>query len=292
MGFHGEFTRNNQLCKAEPNAFTLLQAGRNTGKWDYMDAILTGHFNWLQNFAHKKIAQAKDNPEPLKLKLRHSLEVFSLAQSIVKESAMPSGRLCLLAALYHDIARFDQYLTYGTFRDAQSFNHGAQAVKILKKENRLCEETPQNRAHVLAAICLHNRFCLPKRLPENLISACALVRDADKLDILRIMDEHLAKKPYNPTVVLSLPDDPLLHNPKVITAALEEKVAAYADLRSVNDFRVLLGTWFSDLGFPQSRRLFIKAGHARNIIEALPDNKIYTTVKNVLLRRFEAGRHE
>ena len=124
---------------------------------------------------------------------------------------------------------------------------------------------------MLVAVGLHNRFALPPGLPEGMARICHAVRDADKLDILRVMDEHLSgPRPYCPTVVLSLPDDPALHSDKVLDDALAGRVAAYADLKSVNDFRVLLGTWFYDMHFPASRARFVAEGHARRLLEDLP----------------------
>ena len=121
----------------------------------------------------------------------------------------PLDRACLLAALYHDVARFEQYLRWHTFRDRESCDHGQWGVRILKREQRLEDEAPAVRTLVLVAVGLHNRFALPPGLPEGMARICHAVRDADKLDILRVMDEHLSgPRPYCPTVVLSLPDDP------------------------------------------------------------------------------------
>ena len=137
----------------------------------------------------------------------------------------------------------------------------------------------------------HNRFSLPAHLPRETELAAHVVRDADKLDILRIMDEHLGGPgPYSPTVVLNLPDDPALAGKAVLRAALAGQVAAYADLRSVNDFRVLLGTWFFDMHFAASRRQFVEDGHARRLLEGLPQNATYGPVRVALLKRLDGAR--
>lgn len=135
--------------------------------------------------------------------------------------APPLDRACLLAALYHDVARFEQYLRLHTFRDRESCNHGQWGVRILKLRTAPEGRNAAVRKLVLAAVGLHNRFALPAGLPEGMARICHAVRDADKLDILRVMDEHLSgPRPYCPTVVLSLPDDPALHSDKVLDDAL------------------------------------------------------------------------
>lgn len=199
----------------------------------------------------------------------------------------PLSRLCLLAALYHDISRFDQYLVYGTFRDKDSCNHGSLSVKILKAEKRLETEPKQDRHLIFTAIGLHNRFRLPPRLTAAQSMICEIVRSADKLDILRVMDEHLSGPgPYNPTVVLSLPDDPDICGQTALDAALAKTVASYNDLRSVNDFRILLGSWFFEMRASGAKELFLRAGHGRRLVEAVPDNAAYGKARNFLLECF------
>jgi len=227
---------------------------------------------------------------PLDLKTQHTYRVLGNARDIVagEQFAQPLARACLLAALYHDVARFGQYLQYRTFKDSESCNHGLMGVKILKREKRLDGEKESVRRVALAAVGLHNRFALPSGLPENVRLAARLVRDSDKLDILRIMDTYLSgPKPCRSTVVLNLPDSPDIVGKAVLDAVFSERVVAYADLRSVNDFRVLLGTWFFDMSFPASRNRFVENGHAIRLLENLPQTAPYGPARDFLLRRLK-----
>lgn len=246
------------------------------------------HEQWFAAYAARERARERHDPAPLDLKSAHTAAVLKIARRIVLHEKFepPLARACLLAALYHDLARFEQYLRYHTFRDRESCNHGLLGVKILKREARLAGEDASTRNIVLAAVGLHNRFALPAHLPPETELAAHVVRDADKLDILRVMDEHLSGPgPYSPTVVLNLPDDPALAGEAVLRSAREGRVAAYADLRSVNDFRVLLGTWFFDMHFAASRRQFVEDGHARRLLEALPLSPPYGPARSELLAR-------
>ena len=249
------------------------------------------HEAWFQGYAGEQRALETGDASPIDLKLRHTLEVLATARAITAENAPAPelARACLLAALYHDVARFEQYRRYRTFRDRESCNHGLMGVKILKREGRLDGERPALRRRVLAAVGLHNRFALPPALPEDMALVTHVVRDADKLDILRVMHENLCgPKPYHPTVVLGLPDDRALVSDTVLRAAREGRVASYSDLTSVNDLRVLLGTWLFDMHFPASRRQFAAAGHARRLVEGLPDDAAYGGIRAELLGRLAA----
>ena len=171
---------------------------------------ISSHLTWFKSYAAEKTAQEKGDTSPMNLKLRHSLNVLENARRIVEGEKFDAAtaRLCLLSALYHDVGRFEQYLRYHTFRDRESCNHGLMGVRILKAQGCLEQEPPETRKLVMAAVGMHNRFALPASTPPTVALITNVVRDADKLDILRIMDEHLGgPAPYNPTVVLQQPDD-------------------------------------------------------------------------------------
>ncbi|MCR5563104.1 MAG: HD domain-containing protein [Desulfovibrio sp.] len=255
-----------------------------------MDIDITEHEEWFLSYVDQEMEKEENDCSPMELKRQHTFKVLANARRMV-ESERPQpwlARATLLAALYHDVARFEQYLQYHTFRDRESLNHGRYGMRILKEEKRLNGE-PRKLAHVvLAAVALHNTFALPKGVPDDTAFAVHVVRDADKLDILRVLDEHLSKPgPYSPTVVLKLPDTPGRCGGKVIAAALERRIAAYADLTCVNDFRVLLGTWFFDMHFVESRRQFVADGHGLHLLKGLPDDKNYGEARALLLAELE-----
>lgn len=257
-----------------------------------MDLNIDDHLKRFEEYAGALTAKASGDASPMILKRRHTRMVLDNARYIV-EAERPDpglGRATILGALYHDIGRFEQYLAYKSFRDAETCNHGLLGLKIARKENMLAGEDKKIAGIALAAIGLHNRFALPAHLAPEIEFAANVVRDSDKLDILRVMDEHLsAPGPYNPTVVLSLPDSDDLFSQTVIDAALQGTVAAYGDLRSVNDFRLLLGTWFYEMHFAASKKRFVEDGYARRLVEALPQNAVYAKARTKLLRDLEAA---
>lgn len=237
-------------------------------------ADITAHETRFRQYAESKIAAAENDAGPLRLKLKHTFQVLANARRIAAEENFSASivRVCALSALYHDLARFDQYLQYGTFKDTQSRNHGLWAVTLVRQLGLLNEETPEIRRRTLTAIAVHNKLDVPPHLDGADTALANALRDADKLDILRVMDEHLSGPgPYNPTVVLSLPCDRHLYSEKTINCALMHKPAAYGDLRSVNDFRLLLGTWIFAMNFASSRRMFRQCGHAQRLLDPLPE---------------------
>ena len=76
--------------------------------------------------------------ENIKRKQLHSIRVMELSKEIATKLEMSQEDIDIatLIGLLHDIARFEQYTQFQTFRDLESFDHGDYAIKILEKDIR------------------------------------------------------------------------------------------------------------------------------------------------------------
>ena len=253
---------------------------------------ISRHEQWFAAYADRKIAKAETETDaaPMRLKFQHTKRVLANAQEIVgaETSAFPPrlARAALLVALYHDVGRFEQYLRYRTFNDRVSYNHAIIGVRIINQEG--CLDGEQCRSLIAAAVGLHNRFILPAHLPGDLRRITLVARDADKLDILRVMDEQLGSHgDCAETMIYGLPDDPARASANIIAAALASRVASYADLSSAGDFKLLLATWVFDMNFPASAKRFAADGHARRLLESLASDSPHAEARAALLTRFD-----
>lgn len=221
--------------------------------------------------------------EHLRLKWEHSLKVLSNAVEIIAGSDFPPRleRAALLASLYHDIARFEQYARFNTFRDGQSFDHGARGSQILKQESwLLAEESGADRALVRAAVSMHNRAELPSGLPESYVLVTGLVRDADKIDIIRVLSAYMGPQcKHSPAVTAALPELPGEWSRKIYADLLAKRCARYEDLHCLNDFRLLVCTWLFNLNFPIGRRIISRQGYLREILAGLPHTSAMDRVR-------------
>ncbi len=253
------------------------------------------HKEWFDEYVRKMRLKMKGDVSLIDVKHTHSLRVLRNAE-IINTQIVPPGRddlasACLLAALYHDIGRFEQVLRWGTYKDSLSTDHGLLGVRVLKAERPLYDEPPAIRAAVTAAVGMHNRFSLPSGLSADLALITNVVRDADKLDIIRVMANHMLDE--NPDhehngIVLNVLDDPGVYSQAVINDALSGRTASYNDLSSVNDFKVLLGTWLYGMAFGCSRHIMKQAGYLRKVLESLPPEGPFGAVRAHLLSGLEA----
>jgi hypothetical protein len=233
---------------------------------------------WFNAFVEgHRMRDAADNAR-LELKREHCLRVMAESRDQARELDF-SPRLTTLAAvagLTHDVGRFPQYRRYRTFRDADSANHAVLSTIALARHGGLAGLDDRDRGLVRQAIVVHNRRAIPQRLAagsdrEALLLA-RIVRDTDKLDIVRVMLEHFnVPNEKDGVVFLGLPDIP----DHVTTAILDDieagRIGDYYAMASVNDFALLLLSWVNDMAFARTKRLFFERGYVRDLFAVLPD---------------------
>lgn len=243
---------------------------------------LDEHKRRLAAFAAEHRALVVQGPENVDLKLDHSLRVFeeavAVAASLVPDLAPGSEleRAVHLAALYHDMGRFPQYLRWGTFNDRKSEDHGRLGVRAIRKAGVLDGQPERVRKVALSAVILHNRRSLPPHLPPDVDLAARVVRDADKLDIYPVMLAHLEPGgPDNGVVTLGLERDPEAYTPEILEQVQGRDLCEYALMRYQNDFKLLVLSWVYDLNFPATRRAVAERGYVERLAAALPDSPVF-----------------
>lgn len=93
-----------------------------------------------------------------------------------------------LCGLYHDIGRFPQIVKYHTESDYKCpIDHGTISYQMLKDNNILsnCNLNDDEINIILESVRQHNNYFLDKSNDEKINYFCNLLRDADKIDILK-----------------------------------------------------------------------------------------------------------
>ena len=169
------------------------------------------------------------------------------------------------AALLHDTGRYEQLRLYDTFRDSDSVDHAVFSHDIVKEKGWLEESfaDPQTRDAVLKAILYHNRREIPEGL-DALTEACShTVRDADKLDIFRVLEDQVEHTDWRGDSRafwnLAISDPP---NPAVVECIERRMPVDYQHIKSLSDFVLIqIGWMVSGLHYATTRRLCRERGH-------------------------------
>ncbi|MCF7919265.1 MAG: HD domain-containing protein [Candidatus Cloacimonetes bacterium] len=225
----------------------------------------------------------------INLKLEHTFKVCDDIITIgrILNLKPVELRLAEIMGLFHDVARFEQYKNYGTFNDSASINHAELGVEILKKENVLHDLDNEAQQIILKAILYHNRLHLPADEAEEILFYSKLLRDADKLDIFRIVTEYYAlpQKQRNKTLELELPETPEFSE-DILQQVTDGKDVDYHTLKSFNDFKLLQAGWVFTLNFTPTRTLLKNRHYLEIIRKNLPADPritaLFTKINNHL----------
>lgn len=226
-----------------------------------------------------------DTEDPLdsnaiKLKIIHSIRVANQILHLGKILGLDPEKLEIarIAGLFHDIGRFRQYSVYKTFKDSKSENHALLGLTEIDRFN-LFSGMPDEKAHkIRIAIGNHNIIKLPEIIDNDFSDPdfsdpdtrflSLLLRDADKLDIWRVMIAHVKKgstgRQDPVTQNLPLSDNVSL---KLLEYLDNGTPIPLSEVENVNDYKLFLLSWVFDLNFRPS----IEAALRRKIIRQLSD---------------------
>lgn len=241
---------------------------------------------WFYSYAESFIEKFPHSAEELHLKKEHSLRVMSEMETILEELAC-SEALSLAArigALLHDVGRFEQYVRYGTFADAHSEDHALLGLKVIRQHAVLEQIQPYYAEMIRFAITHHNKLLVPCNTDEETQLMAKMLRDSDKIDILRVVTIYYQKgDAKSVSAMLNLPDDDSISD-VVCRDVLNGKMPDVQDLASSNDLKLLQMSWIYDINFPVSLRIIKEHGYIDILKGHLPDvpviEKIYNKVNS------------
>ena len=129
-------------------------------------------------------------------KVKHTMRVACFCERIAESLHMNRQEVdfCWYLGLLHDIGRFEQVKRFGTFLDSASVDHAEFGADLLFREG-LIASFPQAglpsgwREMAETAIRQHNKLRIQEGVSERLLCFCQVLRDADKTDIFRVVDE-------------------------------------------------------------------------------------------------------
>lgn len=234
---------------------------------------LERHKRLVREFAARHLRDDETHDYHIRLKLEHSLRVLDNGLRIIDEEGIVgrTADLATMAALYHDIGRFPQFDRWGTYRDAESVNHGRMGLLALREMDLPDYFSPRELRLIRAAVGLHNAKEVNPALRAPLAAMVRVTRDADKADIFHIILGHLSE-PHNPNrvVIHKLEEDPARFTPAVLETVGSGAACDYGSLRYANDFILLLIGWLFSLSYRATERLLLSRGLVDKAFDLLP----------------------
>ena len=244
------------------------------------------------------------NPK-IKLKIDHTYRVANLCEQIAQSLELSAAEVDLawLSGMLHDVGRFEQLRRYNTFSDAQSIDHARFAVELLYDEGLIADYVPEISTTELVAdartwramggadesptaqsedmplsdilqtlriaIGEHSAYRIQKGLDERTRMFCQILRDADKVDIFRVICDTPMEEVYG------FQTKDILRStitPEVMQAFYEHHAVLRKLKKCPADYIVAHGSLTFELVYPESLRIAKEQGYLKQMMSFQSEN--------------------
>lgn len=180
-------------------------------------------------------------------------------------------QLAEVIALFHDVGRFRQYSLYKTFNDAESEDHADLALKVIDELKFFNELSTQDNELIHFAIKNHNKKQIESTNDERKILFAKIIRDADKLDIYRVLQPFLSNPDKMPNFIKGKERAEISED--FIENFVEGNQADYRKIRTNGDRKIVRLMWLYDINFSWTMKKVVERGYIESIIKELPMNE-------------------
>jgi hypothetical protein len=254
---------------------------------------------WFSRYTGSFFTSSAEDNKNYRLKIEHSHNVCLNIIEIAKGQSLDDNSIILAEtiALLHDIGRFPQFKTYRTFMDRKSANHGAMGADMLIKEGVLQDLPEEDREIIINSVRYHGVFNMPDLNDPDKLFFLKMIRDADKLDILRVfIDHYKSNDDDRASAAAHGLSDNSEYSEKVISHIYTKTPISYADLTTLNDFKLMHLSWGYALNFKSAYILLKERGYLDRLISNLPQTdeivKVGGLVQEYLLQRLNESAEQ
>ena len=236
----------------------------------------------------KKYVDAFDwNDENIRLKYFHTLEVASISYRIASDLGLSEEdrELALLIGYLHDIGRFEQITRVKTFKD-KVLDHADNGVRLLFDEGVLRKfvRTSKYDEIIKKAVRNHNKYEILDEVTERERLFANIIRDSDKIDILRVRREY-----YQDKIILP-------PSSAVLECIDKEKPVQIKDIKNKSDSILCVLAFIFDFNYDVSLNVLKEKGYYEQLIDSIEvsqDNKeVFDGVKQKVLKKLYSRKED
>ncbi|MBN2040620.1 MAG: HD domain-containing protein [Spirochaetes bacterium] len=240
---------------------------------------------WFTDYTDSFSSNDPDIQQNIDLKKDHTLRVCGEILYIGESLGLKDDELNLaeIIALFHDIGRFEQYTRYKTFVDKKSENHAELGISVLNSSGILKNFDSTAVELITKAVKYHNLASLPEDESETCLFYSRLIRDADKIDIWKVVIDYYNRTDTrrNTAIELDLPDSPGFSE-EVYSDLANRRIVSINHIKNLNDFKLLQVGWIFDINFQPTFKRIKERGYLDSIKKVLPDSKEINNIFNII----------
>jgi len=229
--------------------------------------------SWFKGYS-RRFLSFEDIRFPVQLKIDHIKRVVDEMEHLTEALALPSEDrlIARTVAWLHDTGRFPQVAKYKTMLDSQSENHATLGLRVLEEEKVISELPRPQQNWITTAIVNHNRYSIEDNLDTHTLLHCKLIRDADKIDIWNVIikTDIYGTDDECDLIFLGLPEADTC-SLEIIKDIETEHMARLDNMRTRNDFRLLVLSWIFDINFQPALETLVKRKYIDTYVKRLPD---------------------
>jgi hypothetical protein len=241
--------------------------------------------DWFKQYVALYYELQGDGLKPILLKEQHTKRTCKEIVFLGRKSGMSDEDLLLAetAALFHDIGRFPQWKNYSTFNDSASEDHALLGLEVISQHEILMGLKAEDRELIQIAILHHNVRKLPLNLSQRQDFFSRLLRDADKLDIWRVVITELEGHGNLLETLEGVIPTSNSFNRGIVNELMERKVPDFSSVQNRNDMILLRLGWVFDLNFSISCREVLERHYVERLCSNLPALKEIKEVEESLI---------
>ena len=253
-----------------------------------MRELLSRMHEWMTAYMKSFYSDDAQVQQGILIKEKHTGYVTANCVELAKflKLSTHDAQLAEIIGLFHDVGRFRQYSIYKTFNDADSEDHADLGIKVLDELNFFKELSAPDYELVKFAIQNHNKKTVAPTDDERKILFSKLIRDADKLDIYRVLEPFLAQANVDkmPQFIKSKGRLVADISPDFIENFVTGEQADYRKIRTNGDRKIVRLMWIYDVNFSWTMRKIVERGYIEKIVSNLPmDERVAEGVRRLKL---------
>ncbi|HZL12275.1 MAG TPA: HD domain-containing protein [Prolixibacteraceae bacterium] len=218
------------------------------------------------------VTNSPDNQHKVEEIRAHSIRVSANALLLANIVLQTEGekRIAELTGLFHDFGKASLIIQGTDSPTNIQRDHASLSAKLIEQMRFYSKLPAEIQLIVLRSVENHSKLKLPKLDNEQQTLFAGLLRDADKLDIYDSSYRFFKEKyGIQPIVTFDLIKNADISE-KIMKSIQSGKTAVYGDMRTMNDYKLLLISMAFDLNFKVAFRILSEKQYLQKIYETLP----------------------
>lgn len=249
-----------------------------------MHEILNEMHKWMNEYMKSFYSADAEVQQGILIKEKHTGYVTANCIELAKDLNFSEhdAEIAEIIGLFHDVGRFRQYSLYKTFNDADSEDHADLGITVIEELDFFKKIPAADYEIVKFAIQQHNKKNVAATDDERKILFAKVIRDADKLDIYRVLEPFLAQENADKMPKFIKGKARADVSPDFVENFITGKQADYRKIRTNGDRKIVRLMWIYDINFAWTMKKIVERGYIEKIVQNLPqDEKIAEGVKKL-----------